>query len=878
MKGDFTRDTFDIKKHYSAVRMQQGRVQLDADWNEQADLVNHRIRSGNADEIGAVGGPIGNAGFQIGPGSPVSGNLTIGAGHYYVDGILCENEASNLTVQTQPDLPWLQPLSGAGIYIVYLDVWSRHLTALEDGSIREVALGGPDTATRTKTVWQVKSLAIPTPGPNPTCASTFSDWDNLTASATGKLRARSKPSAASDKPCIVPAAAGYQRLENQLYRVEINKPGDANSATFKWSRDNGSIAAQWLDQTGNVLKVSSLGRDGVLNFASGQFIEIFDDTNELAGAPGTLVKIIDPSPSGQFITIDTAVNRANFPKNPRIRRWDSAPGEIAVKRPLTNDGYIALESGVEVRFEDGAYKTGDYWLIPARTNTGDIEWPAESPGVPAAQPARGIVHRYARLALAQVDASGVKILEDCRTLFPPLASVNTFFFLGGDGQEAAPDPSAPTALLALAQPLRAGVTAGLTGAKVHFEIKVGSGRLQGTGPAVDVAVDSSGVASCAWELDSSTPVQMVEATLLDINGKTAHLPIHYAANLSRADLVSYDPKKCSSLAGSKTVQDALDKLCQPDSGFHVKGLGLHNGNLGIAKDLVLNGSVLPAEFALGIVAACDDSVDAKSVTRANCFAVAEVPFQPDGTLFSGYSTLVLNSTVKVSDNVIIWTPAPFAVSTMTQQAASTAAGGRLLVRFTLKGSSIWAANKPDVALDGDIFADPRVPAGYRLPSGDRRRGGDLEVWFFLAPPANFGFAASAPVPPPIVTPGPSQLVGDVTLTGTGGTAGKSDTINVIASFNASLVAIATAPPQLLIDTAAGPLNGVIANNQITFNNVTFAEPGPAGVRVLRITNVRVNTTPLAGAGVPPQVLASISITGAVAIPIVNPQVVVASVG
>src|ERR1019366_8061393 len=120
---------------------------------------------------------------------------------------------------------------------------------------------------------------------------------------------------------------------------------------------------------------------------------------------------------------------------------------------------------------------------------------------------RGIRHRYARLALAQADTSGVKILEDCRTLFPPLSTVNTFFFLGGDGQEVAPDPSAPAALLALSQPLRAGVTGGLAGAKVHFEIKIGSGRLQGTGPSADVAVDTSGIASCAWELDSVTPVQ-----------------------------------------------------------------------------------------------------------------------------------------------------------------------------------------------------------------------------------------------------------------------------------------------------------------------------------------------------------------------------------
>ena len=44
MKGDFSRQTFDPKKHYSAVLMQQGRVQLDADWNEQHAIDRHRSR------------------------------------------------------------------------------------------------------------------------------------------------------------------------------------------------------------------------------------------------------------------------------------------------------------------------------------------------------------------------------------------------------------------------------------------------------------------------------------------------------------------------------------------------------------------------------------------------------------------------------------------------------------------------------------------------------------------------------------------------------------------------------------------------------------------------------------------------------------------
>lgn len=37
-RGDFTRDTFTPEKSYSRVLMQQGRVQVDADWNEQVSV------------------------------------------------------------------------------------------------------------------------------------------------------------------------------------------------------------------------------------------------------------------------------------------------------------------------------------------------------------------------------------------------------------------------------------------------------------------------------------------------------------------------------------------------------------------------------------------------------------------------------------------------------------------------------------------------------------------------------------------------------------------------------------------------------------------------------------------------------------------------
>ena len=67
MKGDFSRNTFDPTKHFSRVLMQQGRVQLDADWNEQAAILLHYLRTLAADLIGPCAGPEGDEvyGFKI---------------------------------------------------------------------------------------------------------------------------------------------------------------------------------------------------------------------------------------------------------------------------------------------------------------------------------------------------------------------------------------------------------------------------------------------------------------------------------------------------------------------------------------------------------------------------------------------------------------------------------------------------------------------------------------------------------------------------------------------------------------------------------------------------------------------------------------------
>ena len=80
MKGDFSRDTFDPAKHFTRVLMQQGRVLLDSDWNEQTSLLLHYLRTLAADIIGPHGGPVVGCGFHIAALNLLHRPTMIGAG------------------------------------------------------------------------------------------------------------------------------------------------------------------------------------------------------------------------------------------------------------------------------------------------------------------------------------------------------------------------------------------------------------------------------------------------------------------------------------------------------------------------------------------------------------------------------------------------------------------------------------------------------------------------------------------------------------------------------------------------------------------------------------------------------------------------------
>jgi hypothetical protein len=423
MAGDYTRFTDDPARRYSGVWMQQGRVQLDADWNEAVEILKRRVRTLALDTFGAVGVPTLTTpdAFLIGWLAGPPADLSIEPGRLYVEGRLAELfEAEGATYLNQPFLPDAPPLPGAGDAVVYLDVWEREVTAVEDPHLRDVALGGADTATRTQAVWQVRVDARD----GARCGV-----DVGAPASAGRLTTEAFTPPAPDDPCLLPPQAGYRGLENRLYRVEVHDGGALGAARFKWSRDNGSIVSAVSDiavaggQT--TLTVERIGRDPVLRFRIDDWVTVTDDHRELHGEPGEMARIVDLDEAQRQVVLDRALPTAGArafganaveiaARHTRVQRWDQSAATNAIDGDgliATAAGPIPLEAGIQVRFATdpaaGTFRVGDYWVFAARTADASVEILNDAPP-------RGIIHHYVQLASITGIGAAEPDVSDCR--------------------------------------------------------------------------------------------------------------------------------------------------------------------------------------------------------------------------------------------------------------------------------------------------------------------------------------------------------------------------------------------------------------------------------------------------------------------------------
>ena len=444
-RGDFTRDTFAPLQHFTRVLMQQGRVQLDADWNEQVSILLHLTRTLAADLLGQHAGTKGAFAITANPAGQLT-DLNIAPGHYYVDGVLVENaglpDRKPYTYYGQPHLIPLKNMDPDKLptppFVIYLDVWERHVTDFDVPSVREVALGGPDTATRAEVIWQVRwHKALP--GSPVTKANLQDDkwWANLTGSwwRGDKAAMRAWVAALQDptevEPCAVPPDAGYRGPENQLYRVEIHTGGNADTATFKWSRNNASEFYPVVSYiSGQELSLEHLGRDDRSALSHQDWVELIDPQEAQWGRVGQLLRVNEVNREDMTVTVHLPITPLRpYREGMVLRRWDHRNATVGTDGaiPLNKGNDVEIEEGIRVCFaSDGNYVPGTYWLIPARAAIRDILWernpdPKAGPADAAFPlPPHGPAHHYAPLALANIDNTITDVRREMKSIVTQL--------------------------------------------------------------------------------------------------------------------------------------------------------------------------------------------------------------------------------------------------------------------------------------------------------------------------------------------------------------------------------------------------------------------------------------------------------------------------
>jgi hypothetical protein len=447
VKGDFSRLTFRPQQHYSRVLQQQGRPHLDADWNEQVAVLLHRLETLTGDLLGDAGSrsgaPVGMAGFEIGPVAGEADNFTIGRGRYYVDGLCCECE-QDTTYVAQP-LPTGTKPERNGISLVYLDAWEAVVGPLDDPLLLEPALSGLETTLRARIVWQVRTQRL-------------SQQDEINAAALAALRAESDklvagwrshrrglmrvrlsspPAEAGHRPAVTARGGHFRGPENLLYRIEVHDGGPVGQATFKWSRENGSVLLPLTSVEGNIAHVAHAGRRAASQLTLGTWLELSDSLDRALGRTRPMVAVSGVDGTSGRIEFTAAPGEGqDFKPGERadmaLRRWDqrSIPGphggEVGPKGMPIIEGeheahWLDIEDAIQIQFEaepknGHRYRAGDYWLVPARTADEGIVLRSHE-----AQPPDGVEHHYAPLGLFVPQTA--KVVADYRQTFRPLAAL-----------------------------------------------------------------------------------------------------------------------------------------------------------------------------------------------------------------------------------------------------------------------------------------------------------------------------------------------------------------------------------------------------------------------------------------------------------------------
>lgn len=450
---DISRSAFYASKRYRGVRMQQGRVLTDDDWNSQDDIVADDVRETRLHVIGAAGSP--DDGYRIVNPTLSGGEIDfeLAAGTYYVGGHRV-TLAEPISFSSQPD--WQnQPASerlgpdGARSDFVYLEVWEQIVTATEDDELFEKALGGPDTTTRRRLMARVQLF----PEAPEDCHEAFQALgEQLASEGKGtltesgelvpdlRLEVRYEESGVPEDLCTPSAAGGYLGAENQAIRVQLV------GGELAWGYDAAApLYRATIDAAGERITFLNQPRDSALWPLAGQTIEVLrpeavlENGEELAGLTGhfstlsasydpssTEVRLADPHPEGATLAGLEYVFVRMWRRGTDLASSATLPVVPGTPIPLGNTGVQVVVTGADLAADA-------YWIVALRPETPRevVPWELASGRAPI-----GIRRFYAPIGMLHFGASPENDIqvEDCRPTFAPLTAQRTCCrYTVGDG-------------------------------------------------------------------------------------------------------------------------------------------------------------------------------------------------------------------------------------------------------------------------------------------------------------------------------------------------------------------------------------------------------------------------------------------------------------
>ena len=446
MSADRGRLTHFPPRKYREVLSQQGRVLLEADTNEGQRIFTEEVRHDALDFVGPCGTP--DKGYEV---VAVGADLKITKGTMYVGGLRVTLEADEMYT-SQPDwldigevAPWAEGLWRAPASFLAkhaeatLVLREQEITAVEDPALREVALGGPDTAARTRLLQRV--VAADTP--SATCAAAAGTvgafwsahglvYDPATAALESRARLQVTPvaDAAPPSPCDPPSASGFLGADNQMLRVQVTAFDAANSTgTILWGYYNASTLYRATVQSATTVKLASRPVAAEYQPRSGQVVQVLSRAADLgegafaAALTGHFAKLSAPyAPDTQIVTLPVA---SPLPQPPfanatdvYLRLWeDQAAFTIGTAVVLPGTGLQVTIT----RSTAGPLHIGDFWCIAARPLTPNIVYPERLTGAP--QPPDGPRMWACPLAVVAGGGAAFTVVDDCRLPFDNLVEL-----------------------------------------------------------------------------------------------------------------------------------------------------------------------------------------------------------------------------------------------------------------------------------------------------------------------------------------------------------------------------------------------------------------------------------------------------------------------